>query len=55
MVFVVKYLNCQQVKYKNKIGWYNVEDATPKWKWQWITMDFVVDLPSTLGSLILFG
>ena len=42
-------LNCQQVKYEHQrlhglLQWMDI----PKWKWERITMDFVVELPRTL-------
>ncbi|WMV18620.1 hypothetical protein MTR67_012005, partial [Solanum verrucosum] len=48
--------NCQQVKYEHqRPAWFLQRMPIPEWKWEIIAMDFVVGLPKTLGSLILFG
>ena len=49
MGFVARCLNCQQVKYEHQrpCGLLHQMDI-PEWKWEQITMDFVVGLPWTL-------
>lgn len=53
VVFVLKYLNCQKVKYDHQqLGCTMQIMPIQKWKWEHITMDFVVGLLPTWGSLI---
>ncbi|XP_060216994.1 uncharacterized protein LOC132644417 [Lycium barbarum] len=47
--YVARCLNCQQVKYEHqKPGGLAQNLVIPEWKWERITMDFVVGLPRTL-------
>ena len=47
--YVARCLNCQQVKYEHQRPGGLLQQMTiPKWKWERITMDFVVGLPRTL-------
>ncbi|KAF3626315.1 Phosphoribosylaminoimidazole-succinocarboxamide synthase, chloroplastic [Capsicum annuum] len=49
--FVAKCLNCQQVKYEHRRpGGLLQRLPIPEWRWERITMDFVVGLPQTLGK-----
>ena len=49
--FVDQCLNCQQVKYEHqRPGGTLQKMPIPEWKWERIAMDFVVDLPKTLGK-----
>ncbi|XP_070046809.1 uncharacterized protein [Nicotiana tomentosiformis] len=53
---VSRCLNCQQVKYDHqKLGGFTQRLVISEWKWEHITIDFVVGLPWTLGKLMLFG
>jgi len=46
---VARCLNCQQVKYEHQRPSGLLQQMTiPEWKWERITMDFVVGLPQTL-------
>ena len=46
--FVARCLNCQQVKYEHqRPGGLLQRLEIPEWKWERITMDFVVGLPQT--------
>ncbi|XP_060182527.1 uncharacterized protein LOC132612230 [Lycium barbarum] len=47
--YVARCLNCQQVKYEHqKPGGLAQNLVIPEWKWERITMDFMVGLPRTL-------
>ncbi|XP_070037217.1 uncharacterized protein [Nicotiana tomentosiformis] len=47
--YVARCLNCQQVKYEHQRSGGLLHQITiPEWKWECITMDFVVGLPWTL-------
>ena len=47
--YVSRCLNCQQVKYEHqRPGGLLQQMAIPEWKWECITMDFIVGLPRTL-------
>ena len=47
--YVARCLNCQQVKYEHQRPGGLLQQMTiPEWKWERITMDFVVGLPRTL-------
>lgn len=47
--FVVKFQNYQQVKYKHQKPNYTLQRMPIiEWKWEWITMVFVVSLLKTL-------
>jgi len=47
--YVARCLNCQQVKYKHqRPGGLLQQMDILEWKWERITMDFVVYLPRTL-------
>lgn len=49
--FVAKCLNCQQVKCEHqRPGGLSQRIRIPEWKWERITMDFVVGLPKTPGG-----
>ena len=44
--FVSKYLTCQQVKAEHKRHFGLLQPLSiPEWKWEHITMDFIVGLP----------
>ena len=46
--FVAQCLNCQQVKYAHqRPGGLLQQMVIPEWKWERITMDFIVGLPRT--------
>lgn len=46
--YVSRCLPCQQVKAEQqKLAGLLQRLEVPEWKWEWITMDFVVDLPRT--------
>jgi len=48
VAYVARCLNCQQVKYKHqRPGGLLHKLEIPEWKWERITMDFVVGLPQT--------
>ena len=49
--FVAQCLVCQQVKdeHQRPVGFLQPL-SIPKWKWEHITMDFVIGLPRTLGG-----
>ncbi|XP_070015332.1 uncharacterized protein [Nicotiana sylvestris] len=48
LAYVVRYLNCQQVIYEHqRPGGLLQRLEIPKWKWEAITMAFVVGLPQT--------
>ena len=48
--FVSRCLTCQQVKCKHqRPGGVSQRMPIPTWKWERITMDFVVGLPTTVG------
>ncbi|RVW70732.1 Transposon Ty3-G Gag-Pol polyprotein [Vitis vinifera] len=49
--FVAQCLVCQQVKVEHKRPAGSLQPlAIPEWKWEHITMDFVIGLPRTLGG-----
>lgn len=49
--FVAKCLTCQQVKCEHlRPGGVSQRMPIPTWKWEHITMDFVVALPTTVGG-----
>ena len=49
--FMAKYQNCQQVKYEHqRPAGLPQRMSIPEWKWEKISMDFVVGLPKTLGK-----
>ncbi|XP_069145629.1 uncharacterized protein [Solanum lycopersicum] len=49
--FVSRCLTCQQVKCEHqRLGGVSQKMHIPTWKWEWITMDFVVGLPTTVGG-----
>jgi len=49
--YVARCLNFQQVKYEHQRPGGLLQQMTiPEWKWEHITMDFVVGLPRTLGK-----
>ncbi|MCF8704106.1 hypothetical protein L3055_11270, partial [Corynebacterium sp. MC-02] len=49
--FVAKCLTCQQVKFEHqRPGGEFQRMPIPTWKWERITMDFVVGLPTTVGG-----
>ncbi|RVW68203.1 Transposon Ty3-G Gag-Pol polyprotein [Vitis vinifera] len=49
--FVAQCLVCQQVKAEHQRPAGSLQPlAIPEWKWEHITMDFVIGLPRTLGS-----
>nr|CAN77179.1 hypothetical protein VITISV_006672 [Vitis vinifera] len=50
--FVAQCLVCQQVKAEHQRPAGSLQPlAIPEWKWEHITMDFVIGLPRTLGTL----
>jgi len=49
--YVARCLNYQQVKYEHQsLGGLLQQMTIPKWKWEHITMDFIVELPWTLQN-----
>ena len=49
--FVLRCLTCQQVKCEHhRPGGVSQRMPIPTWKWERITMDFVVGLPTTVGG-----
>ena len=49
--YVSRCLNCQQVKYEHRRpAGVTQSMPIPEWKWEQITMDFVVGLPLTVGK-----
>lgn len=45
---MISYLNCQQVKYEHqKPNGVMQNMIIPEWKWERITMDFLIGLPNT--------
>ena len=49
--FVLRCLTCQQVKCEHqRRGGVSQGMSIPTWKWEQITMDFVVGLPTTVGG-----
>ena len=49
--FVAQCLVCQQVKAEHQRPARSLHPlAIPEWKWEHITMDFVIGLPRTLGG-----
>ena len=49
--FVAQCLVCQQVKAEHQQLAGSLQPLSiPEWKWEYITMDFVIGLPRTLGS-----
>ena len=49
--FVAQCLVCQQVKAEHQRPVGSLQPlAIPEWKWEHITMDFVIGLPRTLGD-----
>ncbi|KAL6332469.1 hypothetical protein AAG906_008497 [Vitis piasezkii] len=49
--FVAQCLVCQQVKAEHQRPAGSLQPlAIPEWKWEYITMDFVIGLPRTLGG-----
>ena len=47
--FVSKCLTCQQVKAEHQAPSGMLQPLSiPVWKWEWITMDFLIGLPRTL-------
>ena len=49
--FVSRCLTCQQVKCEHqRPGGVSQGMSIPTWKWERITMDFVVGLPTTVGG-----
>ncbi|XP_069152026.1 uncharacterized protein [Solanum lycopersicum] len=49
--FVSRCLTCQQVKCEHqRPEGVSQRMPIPTWKWEWITMDFVVGFPTTVGS-----
>eukprot|EP00261_Vitis_vinifera_P040692 XP_019081935.1 PREDICTED: uncharacterized protein LOC109124301 [Vitis vinifera] len=54
--FVAQCLVCQQVKAEHQRPTGSLQPlAIPEWKWEHITMDFVIGLPRTLRGNMLFG
>ncbi|XP_070013691.1 uncharacterized protein [Nicotiana sylvestris] len=50
--YVARCLNCQQVKYENQRPGGLIQQMTiPEWKWERITMEFVVGLSRTLQKI----
>ena len=54
--FVAKCLTCQQIKaeHQRPVGLLQ-SNQIPQWKWEEITMDFVVGLPKTTKCMMPFG
>ncbi|RVW57618.1 Transposon Tf2-11 polyprotein [Vitis vinifera] len=51
--FVAQCLVCQQVKAEHQRPAGSLQPlAIPEWKWEHITMDFVIGLPRTLGEIV---
>ena len=49
--FVAQCLNCQQIKYEHQRPRGTLQRMPfPEWKWERISMDFLVGLPKTLGK-----
>jgi len=54
--FMGKCLNCQQVKYKHQRSGSTMQRMPiPEWKWERITMNFVINYPSLWVDLNLCG
>jgi len=50
--YVSRCLNCQKIKFEHRRLVGELQSLnTPTWKWNSISMDFVIGLPTTMGKM----